>query len=223
MKVQTKDVVVDKNLYPRNQSYWITEVKYAEALKSGARFPPIELAERNNQLVLIDGLHRLNAHKLNKADNIEANITKGLSDAEIFAKAVELNSRHGQTLSADEITKAILKFQKFGFKPITISELLSMRIEKIEPFIKKRTITDMATGETIVLKKPLQQVTSQQQVTEVDTETLGGYSQVKLLADLITLFKNKWIQDTPQIKELIAELYKLLTAYIQTYAETYAR
>jgi DNA modification methylase len=59
--VKFGEVVIDTSIYPREKWNTNTIKMYADALKGGAKFPPIILEEGTNRL--IDGLHRLRAHQ----------------------------------------------------------------------------------------------------------------------------------------------------------------
>jgi len=60
-EVAIQDVVFDPKVYPRKKWNTSTIDRYADALMAGAEFPPIVLQSETN--VLLDGKHRLEAHK----------------------------------------------------------------------------------------------------------------------------------------------------------------
>jgi hypothetical protein len=218
--VNLKDIEVDKKLYPRNNSYWYNAFKYEQAMKSGAKFPPIVLADYKGKLILVDGLHRLEATRKLGKTAIDAKILKGLTEKEIFIEAVRLNIKHGQPLCASEINNIILKFEKYGLSPIQISDVISMPMEKIEPFTAARTIRNSLTGEIITLKKPLKylvkegEVISDEKFTALSMgNTLIGHRQDKLFEDLIYMFENRLIEKTTNVKRLMIKLKKLITHY----------
>lgn len=62
--VDVKDVITDKDYYPRAEWNHLTAYSYAQAMRAGAKFPPIVVAKINGQLILVDGKHRLEAKKI---------------------------------------------------------------------------------------------------------------------------------------------------------------
>jgi hypothetical protein len=88
-----KDVVFRKDLYPRINHSPETVQKYAEDLSV---LPPIEVNQHGE---LIDGWHRLTAHKKNEAEEVPAIVTQTLSDAHLLELAIARNSSHGLQMS----------------------------------------------------------------------------------------------------------------------------
>ncbi|MFA7295688.1 MAG: hypothetical protein WC211_00710 [Dehalococcoidia bacterium] len=68
--------------------------EYAEALKSGAKFPPIHVVEEGDDLWLVDGFHRHAAHLREKRGVIDAQVKQGTRRDAILA-AVGANRTHG--------------------------------------------------------------------------------------------------------------------------------
>jgi len=73
MKVELDEVSIDEDIYPRKTLSRGTIEAYFESLKAGEKFPPIlvqrlkyvdEAGNEEVKTVLIDGLHRIEAHKL---------------------------------------------------------------------------------------------------------------------------------------------------------------
>ena len=96
------DVVVRDDLYPRLHKDPATVQKYLDNLEV---LPPIEVNQNNE---LIDGWHRLTAHKEAKQETIEATVTKTKSDVHVLMLAIERNAQFGLQLSqADKRSMAI--------------------------------------------------------------------------------------------------------------------
>lgn len=91
--MKVADVVFREDLYPRIETSATTVQKYAEDLSV---LPPIEVNQRNE---LIDGWHRWTAHKKVGADEIQAKVTKTISDGHLLELAIERNATHGLQLS----------------------------------------------------------------------------------------------------------------------------
>jgi len=67
MKEKIENLVIDNDIYPRIHINHKTIDAYTEALKAGAKFPPIEVQKiidnGEEKIIVLDGLHRLEAYK----------------------------------------------------------------------------------------------------------------------------------------------------------------
>lgn len=112
-QIRIQDIVWDSKIYPRGKWSTSTIERYADALEAGAEFPPVILEAETNRL--LDGKHRLEAHK--KAGLAEINaewrsVPNGMT-ARYFAAT--LSSAHGDRLSNADI-KAIAE-EEFESNP----------------------------------------------------------------------------------------------------------
>jgi len=108
----------DEEIYPRRQLSQKTIDLYAERLKEGIRFPPIEIQQVSVDgkvgLVIIDGVHRVEAYKKNKEKEIDCYHWK---EDKVFDKAndedwielklhsAEVNLIHGDRLIEPDTKK----------------------------------------------------------------------------------------------------------------------
>jgi transcriptional regulator with XRE-family HTH domain len=94
-------VVVDMDIYPRAEWSQATVNRYAEAINAECVFPPIVLEPDTNRL--LDGMHRLQAHKQALRDDISVvwqEIPEGVP-AKLFAAS--LSVKHGDRIKGDEL------------------------------------------------------------------------------------------------------------------------
>ena len=201
-------IEIDKRLYPRMQEDWMTTLEYSDALKSGAEFPPIEVALLNNRFVLIDGLHRIRAYKQNKKTHITCNVYKDLEEREIYARAVKANIIHGRRLAPIEKAKAILRLKQFKYTEVEISKILAMPKANLVSFANKR-VCYSPSGREILLKAPLKHLggTSVEEDTNLENieGVFGSKSQTSILEELIVLLENNLlnIKDIKILSRLI--------------------
>ena len=81
--------------------------EYADALKEGAKFPPVVVFNDGKQYWLADGFNRYYAHKSIGRDNIDIDIKSGTQlDAKMYACGA--NSTHGQRRTTADKRHAIL-------------------------------------------------------------------------------------------------------------------
>lgn len=183
-------IVEDIELYPRNHYNWFLGNKYAKAMRTGATFPPIVVAYFAGKYYLVDGKHRLEALKINKEVNVQAEVLKGLSRAKIFAEAVKRNVVHGAALSTQETANCISKLRNLNFSDVQISKIVNIPANKIEKFVADR-ITNSITGEEIALKAPLKHLAGEE-VSEEVLANQGVYSaksQVHVVDQMLMLLE----------------------------------
>lgn len=100
-QLAVSEVVYDQSIYPRAEWSQATVNRYAEAIEAGDEFPPIVLEKGTNRL--LDGMHRLQAHKQALKDSIAAvwmDIPEGVP-AKLFAAS--LSAKHGDRVKGDEL------------------------------------------------------------------------------------------------------------------------
>jgi len=93
-------VVVDEEVYPRSRVDDAVVARYAECLREGASFPPVEVEQRNGVYRVLDGVHRVLAHKQAGMEAVPA-VVVDLGSRDPLLYAAERN-RHGQPLRDDD-------------------------------------------------------------------------------------------------------------------------
>ncbi len=133
--IDSKDVNIREDLYPRfNKDMSLIE-KYAESVEY---LPPILV---NQDFILIDGYHRLKAHELNAhvAGNpveIEAEIRHTENNDEIKEFAYSTNSNHGNKLSIAEKRKYANEMIRTKMKTIgDLSRILSVKERTVREWV----------------------------------------------------------------------------------------
>ena len=94
-------VVWDPSVYPRAKWNTSTIERYAEALRAGAEFPPIVIDADTG--LLLDGKHRLEAHRKAGVEEIAAErrtVPEGMS-AKYYAAT--LSASHGDRMSYSDL------------------------------------------------------------------------------------------------------------------------
>lgn len=211
-----KNVVLDKEIYPRNAVDWMTVVRYQKALKSGAKFPPIAVALFEGKYIAVDGFHRITSYKDNKEKHIEAEILEGLTKKEIFMESVRRNIGHGRQFSSQERANIILTLEKWDVSQEAISEIIRIPVDDIKPFVAKRITRVTETQEEIALKSPLKHLTEINLDSISEQQPLANRTQHQILDSLIVLIKNKWINlDSELVKEKLEKLYNLLKLHYE--------
>ena len=121
--------IVQEPLWQVRERINVSRVKeYRTAYRAGATLPPIELADINGGLFLVDGAHRLAALREAGYTEAEAVISK-MTRTEAECRAAMANLFHGEALSKKERRTAFRKFiatkhhRKHGGKIMSYREM----------------------------------------------------------------------------------------------------
>ena len=93
MKKKIDEIIFRKDLYPRFEPDVKKIGEYSENVE---RLPAIVINQDN---ILIDGWHRIKAHKQAKLDEIDIVVENTESENALYMRSIELNSTHGLQLS----------------------------------------------------------------------------------------------------------------------------
>jgi len=107
------DILQDTDFQVRGKINTALVNRYATNYKAGANMPPVEVAEIDGKLVLVDGWHRLWAQQLLERHDIEAVVTP-MTTKEARWRAAEANLTHGMPLKTREAVKVFKAYVKAG-------------------------------------------------------------------------------------------------------------
>lgn len=106
MKLQIKDIRLDRALQPRAHMNEDIISEYAELIADGTEFPPITVYFDSVYYWLADGYHRYFAHKSAAQTEIECDIVNGTRrDAILFSSGV---NEHGLRRTNEDRRKAVM-------------------------------------------------------------------------------------------------------------------
>lgn len=130
-QIQINEIEYVEELYPRIEVDDTTVKRYQNAIDE---LPPIEVSQDHK---LIDGYHRLRAHRQEGRNEIEAIVTEVDGDDELFRLAVEANADHGLQLSNQE-KKTIARNWKrdYGVSNGEIAESLSVASSTVGNWVR---------------------------------------------------------------------------------------
>jgi ParB-like chromosome segregation protein Spo0J len=217
MTIPVSKIVFDKELYPRNDYYWQTAYEYSESMKLGKKFPPIVVAKFENNLILVDGKHRLEAYKTLKTKNVKAEIIFGLKNkAEIFEEAIKRNITHGQKLAIQERLYCAIKLADWGYTQVEVSTLVNISPKKITELMGRKLVSSV-TGEQIILKKDIEHIKEDYEDKPVPENklvmqsTFMGKNNVSIIDELIDLIATKTLDlKNKEVKKRLKVLKTLL-------------
>ncbi len=120
VKLKISDIVIPRGHLPRVLTGTVQEVveRYREAMEAGEQFPPIKVWRRENGYWLIDGVHRLQAHKLLGREYIEAELVECKDELDFRIRAITENIKHGLALSSEEIKENARLLYRAGLRDV---------------------------------------------------------------------------------------------------------
>lgn len=106
MQLELSKIRIDGGTQPRAQLDFFIVDDYADAMATGAQFPPVEVVYDGSNYWLVDGFHRLNAARQLGLADIAATVTPGtLQDAQWQSYGV--NQTHGLRRTNDDKRRAV--------------------------------------------------------------------------------------------------------------------
>ncbi|MGH7967292.1 MAG: ParB/RepB/Spo0J family partition protein, partial [Limisphaerales bacterium] len=106
-------IIMNAGTQTRASIHEETVVDYAEAMRNGAKFPPVIVFNDSGKFLLADGYHRVAAVKLNKGTEIAAEIREG-SRIDAIKFALSANATNGlRRTSADKRNCVIIALKEF--------------------------------------------------------------------------------------------------------------
>lgn len=131
--VPIDELVEDYRLYPRAEVDGSTVEQFREALRAGAKFPPIRVCAKT--LRIIDGFHRKTAYAREHATHVLCALEEVSDDVDLFRRAAQANASHGRRYSVDDYAAAVRRAKRLGLTREQISAdffLPPERVEKLE-------------------------------------------------------------------------------------------
>jgi hypothetical protein len=212
--IKTDEIIFKEELYPRTGINHIAVGNYAEKMRAGQKFPPIIIGKISNELILVDGYHRLLATKRIKENYIKADVRQYQSIKELFKDAVESNSQHGLQLTASDNVKILITLENMDFQPFEIAEILKATPERVERY-QSRVLTGL-NGKKIILKAPIAKLLEKGQITEeeaanVDQSRLTVQRIRDLMIQLLAVLQgDAYPWSDPDMRSFAVEVYQLL-------------
>lgn len=107
MKMFVESIRIDGGTQPRAAINEAVVAEYAEALKDGAKFPPVDVFFDGTEYWLAEGFHRYHGHRKAKIKDIAATVHNGTRrDAVMFS--VGANASHGLRRTNEDKRRAVM-------------------------------------------------------------------------------------------------------------------
>lgn len=129
-KIAIGELVEDYHLYPRAEVDQATVEEFREALRAGAKFPPLRVCSKT--LRIIDGFHRKTAYEREHATHVLCSLEDVADYVDLFRRAAAANAQHGRRYSVDDYATAVRLAKRFGLTREQISADLFLPLDRVE-------------------------------------------------------------------------------------------
>jgi len=198
------DLVEDYHLYPRSEVDGSTVEQFREALRAGAKFPPLRVCSKS--LRIIDGFHRKTAYEREGATHALCSLEDVVDDIDLFRRAAAANASHGRRYSVDDYATAVRLAKRLGLTREQISSDLLLpleRVEKLERISAGRGHGHAAPKRNVPKPRP-------PKTSKLVEKSMDTISQLTWATSLLRCLREGHLNDRSE--ELRAQLEELSTA-----------
>lgn len=217
-KIKLNEIKIDPKIIVRGVDS-VTVSHYTEALRAGSVFPPMVIDKKNR---LVCGHHRLPAHRVAFGDDhqVTVYVTDKTKDIDLIIIAAGENTKHGRPMTPIEKREIQILLEKNGISESKISEILGVRIIKLEQWADMRVAVIGQDGKTEdrPLKRGFEHM-SGRSITEKAYESHRRADYGVKLRDLATHIRNilrrgEWAATDDNTIEVLSGLYDDLGKYL---------
>ncbi len=193
-----EQLVEDYRLYPRAEVDGATVEQFREALRAGAKFPPLRVCSKT--LRIIDGFHRKTAYEREHATHVLCSLEEVSDDLDLFRRAAAANASHGRRYTVDDYATAVRLAKRLGLSREQISADLLLpldRVEKLERISAGRGHVTLARNVPKPSAKP----------SKLVEKSMDTISQLTWATSLLRCIREGHVNE--QSEELRAQLVEL--------------
>lgn len=192
-KMKACELILDFDLYPRNNVDSHNVRNLTDALAAGSELPPVIIDKKSKRVV--DGFHRVRAYMNHGGEDAEVDVVEKVykNDAEMFLDAMRYNASHGAKLDPCDRTHCVLVAERLSIPLDAVAGALHMPVDKLGALRNTRTAT--TDGMTIPLKRTVQHMAGKKLTTRQTeaNDKLSGMSQQFYANQLIELIESKML------------------------------
>ena len=209
--MKAAELVLDFDLYPRNNLDAHNVRCIQEAMALGVELPPVIIERKTKRVV--DGFHRVRA-KLKQDPNGELQVIEKTykNDADMFLDAMRYNATHGARLDPCDRTRCVLIAERLSIPMDAVAGALHVSEDKLGDLRNTRTATTRA-GLTIPIKRTMQHMAGRR-FTKAQCEAnnrSSGMNQVFYVNQLVDLIESGLLnKEDEKLIERLQHLHGLL-------------
>ena len=209
-KVKAASLVLDFDLYPRNNVDSHNVRGIIDAMEAGQEMPPVIVDKKSRRVA--DGFHRVRAVlQRDPEGEIEIIEKEYKNDRELFLDAMRYNSQHGARLDPCDRVHCTLIAERLSIPLDAVAGALHMPVERLG-ILQTRTAT-VASGLQVALKRTISHMEGRR-LTKAQNEAndkLSGMNQAFYVNQIIMLIESKLLDtDDEKLMERLERLDELL-------------
>lgn len=211
-KLKASELILDFDLYPRNNVDSSNVTNICNAMLAGRKLPPVVIDRKSKRVV--DGFHRVRAAIRLYGEDAEVEVVEKTyrDDAALFLEAMEYNAPHGCKLDPCDRARCTIIAERLHIPLSAVAGALNMPEDKLGALRADRTAKDSG-GLTIPIKRTIRgwagEKLTKRQVQA--NERLSGMNQVFYCNQLIELIEAELLDtDDGQLIERLRVLHGLL-------------
>ena len=206
-KVPLASLTFDYTLFPRGQvdSQNVTYIR--EAIRAGAKLPPIVVCKKTRRVV--DGFHRGKAYRMEFGDHVKVEIVEKTykGDKDLFIDACALNGAHGRALTTFDRSHIVVTAKTLGIDMDSVATALNMTTAKLTSLAVDRSAqVNGDSVRTIPIKRTIRHMRGRTMTRpqEEANRKLSGMNQVFYVNQIITLIESDLLnkEDEELLKQL---------------------
>ena len=218
-KLNLLNIRTDGGTQPRLELDQNLVKEYAEVMREGVVFPPVEVFHDGSEYWLVDGFHRYFGYKANGLTSIEAIVHTGtLREAQFYAW--KANNKHGNRLKPEDI-RAILRimltdeeYSKWSnnhiAKELDVSSMtvgrvrVAMQEEAKKPAQTTVTYVDKHGNTTTMKTDKKKKATTQRPTTKPDVTTANPVTELEQKVKELATTVNTLAEENTVMRDKIA-------------------
>lgn len=196
MKVNVDEVKLDKDFYPR---FGLDNETVNLYMLNLVNLPPISITK---EMELIDGYHRLTAHKAAGLKDIEAEILD-ISKEAVLVEAIKRNALHGKQLTKAEKKSLTIRLYEQEITQEEIGKVLSIAQPTISGWLHKKEQAKKEEQERQIVELYLQDYTQEEIANQIGL-TRGRITQI------VNNIKSDILENPPNPSHIWLHNYRLI-------------
>ena len=195
-ELKIEEIKIPQGLLPRIITGTISEVveKYARQIEEGVEFEPIVVWKRGEEYWLVDGAHRLEAHRKVGKEKIKAVIREDINDEiEYRIEAIRYNLKHGVALKPEERIQNAQILYRLGVSEEKLKEIFGVSERTIKRWLSpvKEEEKQKKKEEVKKLKKEGASVKEIAQKVGVSERTVYEWTKETAKNDIVSIFADE--------------------------------
>lgn len=212
-EMKAAELVLDFDIYPRNNVDAFNVKSIVDAMVAGMELPPVIIDKKSKRVV--DGFHRVRAKIRLYGDDAKITVIEKTykDDGDMFLDSMRYNASHGARLDPCDRNHCVIIAERLGIPLDAVAGALHMPTDKLGSLRDTRTAT--VGGLSVPLKRTVAPQFHGKALTKrqaVANERLSGMNQVFYANQLIELIEAKMLDtDDEKLMERLGHLNGLLS------------